>query len=280
MTGKALRSIKSAHRVLEILEYFDRDHRTATVMDLSRSLSYPQSSTSELLRCLTRLGYLHYNRVRRTYSPTARVALLGSWVEPTLFRGGTVLSALDRVADRVGETVVLSSSANYVVQHLHVVDGRSEHAVIVHAGDGDPQLHCPQGELLLASYQDVQIKSALHRINAEEQDARYRVRIAEKLEELTALRRKGWLIRPDTGADDVGAGIGVVAILLPRRKGSDRLVLSVLAPREVIEEHGEEILQIMMQERDYILPREEERAPQSLSMLQPVPAMTPCPMHA
>ena len=64
-------------------------------MDLSRSLEYPQSSTSELLRCLTRLGYLHYNRYRRTFSPTARVALLGSWVEPTLFRGGTVLTMDD-----------------------------------------------------------------------------------------------------------------------------------------------------------------------------------------
>src|SRR5207253_1159749 len=105
MNTKDMRTIKSAHRVLEILEYFDREHRTATVMDLSRSLAYPQSSTSELLRCLTALGYLHYNRYRRTYSPTARVALLGSWVDPTLFRGGTVLTALDRVADRVGETV-------------------------------------------------------------------------------------------------------------------------------------------------------------------------------
>src|SRR5271170_3404827 len=120
MMDRDMRTIKSARRVLEILEYFDRDHRTVTVMDMSRSLAYPQSSTSELLRCLTRLGYLHYNRVRGTYTPTARVALLGSWVEPTLFRGGTVLTALDHLAETVGETVALSTAVNYVVQHLHV----------------------------------------------------------------------------------------------------------------------------------------------------------------
>ena len=31
MNTKDMRTIKSAHRVLEILEYFDREHRTATL---------------------------------------------------------------------------------------------------------------------------------------------------------------------------------------------------------------------------------------------------------
>ena len=46
MNSKDMRTIKSAHRVLEILEYFDREHRTATVMDLSRSLEYPPIAVS------------------------------------------------------------------------------------------------------------------------------------------------------------------------------------------------------------------------------------------
>lgn len=251
MNNKDLRTIKSAHRVLEILEYFDREHRTATVMDLSRSLAYPQSSTSELLRCLTRLGYLHYNRYRRTYSPTARVALLGSWVEPTLFRGGTVLTALDRVAECVGETVVLSTAANYLVHHLHVVDGVEESAVIEHAGHTESLLHSPQGRLILSSYKDEHVRSALHRLNAEEDDPERRVRINETIDELMALRSKGWLIRPEARAD----GAGAVCVILPPRRGMERLVLSVLAPRETIETRGEEILSIMLEQREDILPR-------------------------
>jgi len=242
MATKDMRTIKSAQRVLEILEYFDRDHRVATVMDISRQLDYPQSSTSELLRCLARLGYLHYNRFRRTYSPTARVALLGSWVEPALFRGGTLLNVLDRVAERVGETVVLSTAANYVLQHLHVVEGASEDAVIEHAGQSAPLLHTPQGRLILASYQDDQIKSAVHRLNAEETDPARVVRLKETVEELSELRRRGWLIQPDARGD----GTGVIAVLLPKRKGLDRLALSVVAPRAVIEARSEEILKIML----------------------------------
>jgi IclR family KDG regulon transcriptional repressor len=253
MNGKDLRTIKSAHRVLEILEYFDREHRTATVMDLSRSLAYPQSSTSELLRCLTRLGYLHYNRFRRTYSPTARVALLGSWVEPTLFRGGTVLTALDRVADAVGETVVLSTAANYLVHHLHVVDGLEEGAAVEHAGNTDSLMHSPQGRLILASYKDEYVRSALHRLNAEEEDPERRVRINETIDELKALRSKGWVVQPDARSD----GMGAVCVILPPRRGMERLVLTVLASREIVEARGEEILNIMLEQREDILPEAE-----------------------
>ena len=240
------RTIKSAHRVLEILEYFDQDRRHATVMDMSRTLSYPQSSTSELLRCLTRLGYLHYNRFRRTYSPTARVALLGAWVKPALFRGGPVLSAIDRVADLVGETVILSTASNYVVQHLHVIHGQEEDAIDAHVGDTLPLLHSPQGKLLLSSYQNDHIRSAVHRLNAEEADASRHVRLADVMEEMAGLREKGWLV---TDEED---GSGCIAVLLPARRGMDRLVISVLASREVIEQRSGEIIAALLDHRDEI----------------------------
>lgn len=240
------RTIKSAHRVLEILEYFDQDRRHATVMDMSRTLSYPQSSTSELLRCLTRLGYLHYNRFRRTYSPTARVALLGAWVKPALFRGGPILSAIDRVAELIDETVILSTASNYTVQHLHVIHGHGEDAIDAHVGDVLPLLHSPQGKLLLSSYQNDHVRSAIHRLNAEETDLSRHVRLADMMEELAGLREKGWLITEE--AD----GSGCIAVLLPARRGMDRLVISVLASREVIEQRSGEIIATLLDHRNEI----------------------------
>ena len=240
------RTIKSAHRVLEILEYFDQDRRHATVMDMSRTLSYPQSSTSELLRCLTRLGYLHYNRFRRTYSPTARVALLGAWVKPALFRGGPVLSAIDRVADLIGETVILSTASNYVVQHLHVIHGQGADSIDAHVGDTLSLLHSPQGKLLLSSYQNDHIRSAIHRLNAEETDLSRHVRYADVVEELAGLREKGWLITEEP------EGHGCIAVLLPARRGMDRLVISVLAAPEVIARRAGEIISALLDHRDEI----------------------------
>ncbi len=265
MKSQDLRTIKSAHRVLEILEYFDRDHHTATVMDLARSLGYPQSSTSELLRCLTRLGYLHYNRYDRTYMPTARVALLGSWVAPALFRGGAVISALDRISQTIGETVVLSTAINYVVQHMHVVKGTSPDAIDVHAGEIESLTHSPQGKLLLSSYQDAHIRSALHRLNAEEDDPERRVRIADYMKELGALRPHGWVFDGEYRAGD---GSGIVTALLPQRCGAERLVLSVVAKKEVFDERKAEIVDYLLAERSSIVPAKEisgERMREDLS---------------
>ena len=240
MTASASRTIKSAHRVLEILEYFDQDRRVATVMEMSRTLNYPQSSTSELLRCLTRLGYLHYNRVRRTYSPTARVALLGAWVKPSLFRGGPVLSAIDDIAKLTGETVLLSTSANYVIQHLHVIHGSSERALDAHAGDELPLLHSTQGRLLLSSYRNEGIRSAVHRLNAEETDLSRHVRVAELLSEFAVLRDRGWTIEQDRD------GVGCVAVLLPFSRHMDRLTVSIIAEPAVIAERGQEMLDLLL----------------------------------
>lgn len=240
MATSASRTIKSAHRVLEILEYFDQDRRHATVMDMSRTLNYPQSSTSELLRCMTRLGYLHYNRVRRTYSPTARVALLGAWVKPSLFRGGPVLSAIDEVAKLTNETVALSSSTNYVLQHLHVIHGNSDDAIDAHTGDELPILHSPQGRLLLSTYGNEAVRSAVHRLNAEEADTEKHVRVADLLSEFMVLRDKGWIIEQDRD------GVGSVTVLLPHARHMDRLSVSVLAKPSVIAERGQEILDLLL----------------------------------
>src|SRR5690349_21704846 len=73
--------VKSAGRVLEILEFFDEIRREASEAEIAHKLAYPQSSTSALLKSLTRLGYLDYDAASRTYLPSPRVALLGTWLD-------------------------------------------------------------------------------------------------------------------------------------------------------------------------------------------------------
>jgi DNA-binding IclR family transcriptional regulator len=232
--------IKSARRVLEVLEFFDQTHTAATVMDISRALGYPQSSTSELLRCLQGLGYLQYNRYSRIYRPTVRVGLIGAWVEPNFFRDGLLLSTIDTIARATGHTVVLSSAMNYVVQHLHVVPGSRPDAVAVQINDTEPLLHSAAGRLLLSSYSQAHIRSAIHRLNAEETNPEMRVRLQETVVELTKLRAVGWITEVDREA-----GHGMVAAMIPHQDGVQRIVLSVVAPCQQIDDHADEILEII-----------------------------------
>ena len=241
--------VKSAQRVLEVLEYFNEDRPAATVTDIARALSYPQSSTSVLLRCLRQLGYLYFDRARRSYRPTARAALLGCWAEGGNFRGGKVLDLVDLVGARTGQTVLLSSGgADYMVHHLHARRGSSADAVEAGAGGIEPLLCSARGQLILASYPEKQIRLALHRLNAEEEDAERRVNINEKVADFEVMRERGWQICE--GTDD--GTPGTVAVLVPRRRGGDRLVLSIVAESSAVAAKGEAFLQVILEERDRI----------------------------
>jgi DNA-binding IclR family transcriptional regulator len=264
--------VKSARRVLEILEYFDDESPSATVGDISRELHYPQSSTSILLRCLRDLGFLYYNRTARQYRPTTRAALLGCWAEGGAYRGGKVVELVDAIADRLGETVVLSSACiDYAVHHIHAVRGRNDSALVVRPGHSESVLNSAHGDVFLSSYPDRQIGLALHRLNAEERDPARRVNMSAKLAELQDIRRRGcWLISFDRYLD----APGVVAMLMPRRKGSDRIVLSIVAQPEVISNRGEEILQVIREERDLRFPEASATA-----SVQP-PTSTPSPSNS
>ena len=240
MTSVSTKMVKSARRVLEVLEYFDQSHPAATVMDIARSLGYPQSSTSELLRSLVTLGYLRYNRYTRIYSPTVRVGLIGAWVEPNFFRDGLLLSTIDTIARSIGHTVVLSSAMNYVVQHIHVVGGAKPNSITVNINDTESLLHSAAGRMLLSTYSPAHIRSAIHRLNAEEANPELRVRMAETVAELTQLRSRGW-----TSEIDRESGQGTVVAMIPPQRGAQRIVIAVVAPADIIDEHTDEIYEVI-----------------------------------
>src|SRR5947207_10964321 len=71
-------------------------------------------------------------------------------------------------------------------------------------------------------------------------------------EEIHRLRAQGWIV--DENAR--GNGVGVIAVLLPVRRGMERLVLSVLAPSEIIHERAEEIVAIVQEQGGDIFPEQ------------------------
>src|SRR5688572_9686457 len=161
------KSVKSARRVLELLEYFTPERPQATVMDIARTLGYPQSSTSELLRSLVELGYLHYDRHKRIYQPTVRVALLGAWVQPYLFREGHLLPMMDELSETTGEMVALATQVGLAVHYIHVIPATSVMRMHVPQGAVRPLLRSAMGKLLLTCQSDDLITKLAYRINAE-----------------------------------------------------------------------------------------------------------------
>ncbi|HEX7943640.1 MAG TPA: helix-turn-helix domain-containing protein, partial [Phenylobacterium sp.] len=81
MTAPPGRKIKSAERTIALFELFSREQQPFTVSHVARRLGVPQPSISMLLRNLREMGYLEYEPTSRTFTPSIRVALLGSWID-------------------------------------------------------------------------------------------------------------------------------------------------------------------------------------------------------
>ena len=93
---------KTARRVIEVFEFFDKQNRCATVMDIARRFNRPQSSTSELLAIMVEMGLLYKDRVSRTFRPTPRAAMLGSAFQPSVVRDGRLSMLIDCLSTETG----------------------------------------------------------------------------------------------------------------------------------------------------------------------------------
>ena len=72
------------------------------------------------------------------------------------------------------------------------------------------------------------------------------MRLGDFLSDCMTLRERGWLIEPECD------GVGSVSVSLPVLRHMDRLVMSVVTEPGVILDRGEEILQLLLEQRDEI----------------------------
>lgn len=230
------KKIKSADRVLEIFEMFSGERQWVTVMDVARALNVPQSSTSELLSSLVRRGYLYRDRAARTFRPTARVALLGAWVQPELFRHGRLLPMMDGLQEDTGESIILASLIGVDIKHVHVV-GEGLPAGLASGTEHHP-LHSPFGVALLSMMYRENVRKLVHRLNAESDPALHR-RYSDLEPQLNTVSRQGYTI------GELGDGRAAVAVLLPERAGEEQLAIGIAGPADRIAANSSQLVQTL-----------------------------------
>ena len=156
MTGE----VKSAVRVLEVLEYFDSIQREAGVTEVARALGYPVSSTSVLLQTLAERGYVEQD-VRRMYRPTPRVALLGAWIDPQLAPEGPVMQMMREFGEKTGETIILAVPRGMVVRYIYVVPATTTLRMHVGPGTLRPLATSGFGRVFLAGMADDDVRQVV-----------------------------------------------------------------------------------------------------------------------
>lgn len=217
------KTVKSAGRVLEILEYFDDLQRPSTVMEISCALKYPQSSTSALLRSLAGLGYLHYDRHARTYIPSSRVALLGSWLNTQFIAAGSIVAMMRELNRKTGDTIVLATRTGLYVQYIHVVQATSPARLHLTLGTVRPLVASGAGYAALTVLSDSEVTHLVMRSNDELKGFAPKVDARELIRNLESVRQKGYAFTCDL----VTQGGGIIATLLPRVGDQAQTVIGI-----------------------------------------------------
>lgn len=222
--------VKSAGRVLHILEFFDDVQRAASVAEVSENLKYPQSSTSALLRSLVSLGYLNYDPFARTYISSTRVALLGNWLGPQYVAEGSVVQMMRELNERTGDTVFLGVRNGLQVQYIHVIQAQSPARLHLTLGTVRPLARSGAGLAILSTMQDQDVIRIVNRINAEAQTDEDRVKVREVLDTLAEVRAKGYAL----SANNITPGGATIVTTLPSKPGEPLLVVGIGGVTEVM----------------------------------------------
>ena len=205
------RQVKSAIRVLEILEFFDRRRHEATVMEVSQDLGYPQSSTSILLHNLTTLGYLQRGMDGKTFVPTLRVTILGSWIAPTEVPSAEILTLMQELGELTRETIILAALTNDVIRYVHVVPGSGSMRLHVGPGTLRPLAISGSGRLFMSAMTEDQVRRIIVRHNAAQRQDSERLSMAAVRRDLAQIRDTGCAV----SLDRITPGAGVVFVRLP-----------------------------------------------------------------
>jgi DNA-binding IclR family transcriptional regulator len=193
----AASTVKSARRVLEVLEYFAQGVKSATVMEIANALAYPQSSTSVLLATLAQLDYVRFDAESRTYSPTLRVMLLGSSLQDQLFGGGSVVRVMEQLRQRTGQTVMIGLRQGIHVRFIFSILGRNPHVLRYPMGVLRPVCLSPVGKVLLARLPTAEVTRIARHANAQAQSPDHRTTVRDFLSEIEDVRRTGWAVSVD-----------------------------------------------------------------------------------
>jgi IclR family transcriptional regulator, KDG regulon repressor len=227
----AEQSIKSARRVFEVLEYFDRIRAPVTLSEICDAFGYPPSSGSGLLKSLVQLGYLEYDKRSRTYLPTMRIAQLGSWVATDLFGGLNILHLM----------VVLAARSDLQAQYVHVVHSNEALHFAVAPGTLRPLARSGFGRLLLSAEPDAVVEATVRRIDAQRGARDAKIDQRELMAELKLIRRQGYA----ASASRITPGVSTMGVLLPTTPFGRTFAIGVGGPSERIEARSDANLRLL-----------------------------------
>ena len=234
-------SVKSAVRVLEVLGYFKKSQKPQSLREISLGLGYPQSSTTVLLKNLTQLGYLSYDRATRLYFPTLQVTALGDWISHALFGQGEVFEIMQDLHSATGETVSIALQNDVYIQYIRVIQSTHPLRFVTEEGSMRPLTQSATGWLLMAAHSDTEVERLVRRANIATESFPMRQPIDVMMQRVKNAREQGWA----TAENIPLIGGATICVTLPMTAQGRAVVLGMGGTIERIVPKKSEYLSLM-----------------------------------
>lgn len=198
--------VKTALRVIEIIEIFARERKPLALSELARELNAPTSSCLALIRTLLSLGYLYETSRRQGYYPTGRLLAMAQRItqaDPVLER---LYPSLQELGAITGETVVLAKlTALNTVVYLDVLPSSNPIHYVAVAGE-QKEVHANSlGKALFSALDDQEQQELLNHMSFRKRTANTLTTKDAFLADIRAGREKGLFTNLGESMVDVGA---------------------------------------------------------------------------
>lgn len=234
-------SVKSAVRVLSLFELFECEKRPLRISEIVDKLDAPQSSISMLMRTLRERGYVDFNAKSRDYVPSPRLSFLGDWAAGGAANRGAIQTEMRRLADQIGETVLLGRQSGLLLQYLAIIQGQHPVRLVISTGSLRPMHRTALGIVLLSRMSDDEIGRYVRRYNAEHGKDYGSAELGETMNAINEARRNGYYCSMGMASSHAG----VVACVLPTIPGHGEMALGIGGHIERVKTNWTQWLEIL-----------------------------------
>jgi DNA-binding IclR family transcriptional regulator len=184
-------SVKSAMRVLDLLEYLRRWNAAQTHTQIAAQLAIPKSSLTQLLKTLVSRGYLDYDPASKGYFLGPAIAALGQRSAETRDLASVAETVLAETARATSETCALNVLKGDVSEVMATASGTHRLHYLMRVGDTAPLYATSGGKALLAHLPAEMRQDYLSRIRLEAITPRTIGSVAALEAEIAEIQRSG-----------------------------------------------------------------------------------------
>ncbi|HBD37681.1 MULTISPECIES: IclR family transcriptional regulator [unclassified Cupriavidus] len=239
--------IPAASRAMAVFEVFARERRDLSNSEMAKLLAVADSSCSDLLHTLHKLGYLIRTTRTRRFYPSGRLLETGRQIAENDPLTRLAQEAVTQLADMTNESAFFGVLEPLAVRVAAVAQSRLPLRYILDVGERVALHASALGKAMLGQLPEDEARARLEAAKRPAVTPSTVVDLAQLMTQLAHGRAQGWYEAHDEGTD------GVTALAVPACLGERPVAISLAGPSERIEKHRESYLAALREVRDSML---------------------------